>query len=406
MATQSNAIKFGFGNTGLLPQEEMLEISTKHQKLIIGIPKEDSEVENRVALTPEAVEILINNGHEVVIESNAGNAANYTDKDYSDKGGIILKEKKLIYQSDILLKVAPPTIDEIELVKEQQVIISSLVISSITKEYIQKLMAKKVTAIAYENIKDEFECYPIVRSMNSISGAQAVLIAAGFLSNAHKGKGVLLGGVVGITPAEVVILGSGPAAEFAIRAAKGLGAVVKVFDNSLHNLVELQNMFANQLQTSVFHPQVITKALKSADVVIATCHLFQEGSKYLITEDMVKGMKKGSVIVDIGIAYGNCIETSEARTQKNAYYTKHGVIHYCIPNLPSLVARTSSIALSNIFLPLLLQMGNKGGIVKKLKDDRGLRNGVYIFNGILVNKHISSFFDISASDIDLLMAAF
>jgi alanine dehydrogenase len=406
MSTQQNSIRFSFGKSGLLPQEEKLAVGNKFRKLSIGIPKENEQIETRIPLTPEAVEILVNNGHDVFIESNAGKVASYSDKNYSDRGGFIVHDRKAIYQADIILKVSPPALEEIELMKGQQTLLSSLVLNIQTIQYFQKLIEKKITSIAFENIKDENECYPVVRSMNAISGSTAVLIAAEYLSNSHGGKGVLLGGIAGITPAEIVILGANTAAEYAIRAAQGLGAVVKVFDNNIHELTKLQNTFGLNLQTSVFHPQVLLKALKSADVVICACHNYETDLSYLVTEDMVQSMKKGSVIVDIGIAYGCIIETSECRTLQNPSFVKHGIIHYSIPNLPSRVARTSSIALSNIFLPILLKTGRRGGITPLLKEDKGLRKGVYIFNGILTNPYIGRIFNIPSSDIDLLMAAF
>jgi alanine dehydrogenase len=267
-------------------------------------------------------------------------------------------------------------------------------------------MAKKVTAIAFENLKDESGCYPVVRSMNSISGTTSILIAAEYLSNEHGGKGVLMGGVTGVTPTEVVIVGAGTAAESAVRAAFGLGAFVKVFDNSVNSLVQMQNNLGMLLHTSVFHPQVLEKALKSADILIGARQSFDNGSRFYVTEDMVKGMKKGSVIVDISISHGGCIETSEYRTQQDPVYIKHGIIHYSIPNLPSRVARTSSIALSNVFLPIILETAESGGFIPQLKQDIGLRHGVYIFNGILTNQFIGNHLGISSSDIDLLMAAF
>jgi alanine dehydrogenase len=302
MCAQSSSIRFAFGKGGLLPQEEMLEVGKKQKKLIIGIPKEDDLIESRVPLTPEAVEILVNNGHEVIIESNSGSAAYYSDKDYSEKGGFLISDKHSVYQADIILKVAPLTSPEIKMLKGQQIILSSLLLTNQNEEYIRELMAKKVIAIAFENIKDDDGCYPVVRSMNAISGSTAVLIAAEYLSNARGGKGVLLGGIAGITPTEVVIIGAGTAAEYAVRAAYGLGAVVKVFDNSIQNLVQLQNLLGLQLQTSVFHPQVLGKALKSADVVIGAVQSFEKGSRFFVTEEMVQGMKKGSVIVDISIS--------------------------------------------------------------------------------------------------------
>jgi len=406
MCAQHSTLRFAFGKGGLLPQEEMLEVSKKQKKLIIGLPKENELIENRVSLTPEAVEILVNNGHEVIIESNSGKAANYSDNDYSERGGFIVKEKKSVYLSDVILKVSPLTAEEIEMLKGQQIIISSLLLVNQTEEYIRNLMAKKVTAIAFENIKDESGCYPVVRSMNSISGTTSILIAAEYLSNEHGGKGVLMGGVTGVTPTEVVIVGVGTAAESAVRAAFGLGAFVKVFDNSVNSLVQMQNNLGMLLHTSVFHPQVLEKALKSADVLIGARQSFDNGSRFYVTEEMVKGMKKGSVIVDISISHGGCIETSEFRTQQDPAYIKHGVIHYSIPNLPSRVARTSSIALSNVFLPIILETAESGGFIAHLKQDIGLRHGVYIFNGILTNQFIGNHLGISSSDIDLLMAAF
>jgi alanine dehydrogenase len=406
MCAQHSSLRFAFGKGGLLPQEEMLEVSKKQKKLIIGFPNEDETIESRVPFTPEAVEILVNNGHEVIIESNAGKAANYSDNDYSERGGFLVKDKRSVFQADVILKVAPLSIDEIELLKGQQTLLTSLLLINQTEEYVRNLMAKKITAFAFENIKDENDCYPVVRSMSSISGITSILIAAEYLSNASGGKGVLLGGVTGITPAEVVIIGAGTATEFAVRAAQGLGAFVKVFDNSVNDLVQLQNRVGSRLHTSVFHPQVLEKALKSADVLIGARQSSDKGPRFYVTEDMVKGMKKGAVIVDISISHGGCIETSEFRTQSDPVYVKHGITHYCIANLPSRVARTSSIALSNIFLPMLIKAGETGGFNSLLKEDIGLRHGVYIFNGILTNQFIGNHFGIASSDIDLLMAAF
>lgn len=398
--------KFSLPGGYLLPQEEMLEIGKKQQKLSIGVPKEDQKLESRVPLTPEAVEILSGNGHEVFIERGAGKAANYEDIDYSELGGIIVDRKEDIYHSDILLKIGAPTQAEVELMKSRQILISSLHRTHQSKELFQSLIRKKIIAIATESIKDANNCYPVTRSMSSIAGNTAVLIAAEYLSNTRGGKGVMLGGITGITPTEVLILGAGTAAEYAIRAAMGLGAFVKVFDQSVHRLRQLQNNIGVRLHTSVFHPRVIKKALKSADVLIGAIHLSEGGPRYYITEDMVKGMKKGSVIVDLSIDQGGCVETSECKVQTDPVFTRHGVIHYCVPNIPSRVARTASIAISNVFLPLLLEISDAGGINHKLKVDPGLRNGVYIFNGTLTNETIGRIYDLPSRDLNLLMAAF
>jgi alanine dehydrogenase len=398
--------RFTFGKASLMPQEEMLEVSKSKKQLTIGIPKELPKNESRVALTPEAVDQLVDTGHEVRIESGAGIPANYSNTDYSELGGYIVDNREEVYKSDIILKIAPMSLEEIDLLSERQVVISSLHLNNQTKDFIRKLIQKKATAIAFENIKDKHNCYPVVRSMSTIAGNTSILIAAEYLSNFRGGKGVMLGGIPGITPAEVVILGAGTAAESAVRAALGLGAQVKVFDNSVHRLRRLQNNIGQRIYTSVFHKQVMERTLRSADVLIGAMYLIEQGPRYIVTEDMIKEMKKGAVIVDISIDQGGCIETSECRTQADPVFTKHGVIHYCVPNLPSRVARTASIAISNVFAPLLMRMGEAGGLKQFLRDDAGVRNGVYIYNGILTNNFIGRHFDIPSKDIDLLMAAF
>lgn len=406
MEKKSSSSRFSLEKSGLMPQEEMLEVGTKRREISIGIPLESNKHESRLALTPQAVQLLVDQGHHVIIERNAGKNASYLNNHYSECGGHIVDDKKEVYHSDIVLKVAPLTDEEIDLLKGHQVVISSLNFSSQKENTIKKLMAKRITAIAFEKIKDKYECYPVVRSMSEIAGIASVLIGSEYLSNVNKGKGVLLGGITGITPAEVVILGAGTAAEFAARTAIGLGAEVSVFENSVHKLRRLQNYVGRRLSTSIFHPVVLEKSLKSADLVIGAMHLIEKGPRYLITEDMVKGMKNGSVIVDISIDHGGCVETSDIRDHGNPVYTAHGVIHYCVSNIPSRVARTATIALSNVFAPILMEIGDSGGLKHLLKNDQGLRKGVYLFNGILTNNYLGQRFGILSKDIDLLLAAF
>jgi alanine dehydrogenase len=405
-AANSPDSRFSIPKGALIPQEEMLEVGKKQKKLIIGLPHEDQKLECRIALTPEAVEILVGNGHDVLIENNAGKASNYANTEYSEKGAQIIDKKADIFQSDIILKVSPPTLEELDLFKGQQILFSNLHLPSQSKEFIEKLISKKITAIAFEKIKDANNIYPVTRSMSAIAGNTSVLIAAEYLSNQRGGKGVMLGGISGITPTEVIILGAGTAAEYAVRAAMGLGASVKVFDQSVNRLTHLQNNLGIRLHTSVFHPRVLKKSLISADVLIGAIHMVEKGPRYYVTEDMVKAMKKGSVIVDMSIDQGGCVETSVCRTQVDPVYTKHGVVHYCVPNIPSRVARTASIAISNVFLPLLLEMGAAGGLTKKLKEDGGLRHGVYVYNGTLTNEYIGQIFGLPSRDINLFMAAF
>jgi len=395
-----------FEKSSLLPQEEMLETARKRKSLIIGIPRESWIYENRVSLTPQAVELLVNQGHEVRIEQKTGQNASYSDTDYSECGGIILDDPKIVYQSDIILKVAPPTSEELTWLKGNQVLFSSLHVSTRKEDYFRELMRKKITAIGFENIKDKYDRFPVVRSMSEIAGLTSILLASEYLGSAHGGKGVLLGGITGITPTEVVILGAGTAAEFATRAALGLGAAVKVFDTSVHKLKRLQNYIGTRLQTSVFHPKVLEKALKSADVVIGAIHLVDESPRYYVTEEMVMKMKKGSVIVDISIDQGGCVETSECRDHGDPVVVKHGVIHYAVSNIPSRVARTASIALSNVFAPILMNISEAGGVKNFLREDPGLRKGVYLFNGILTNHYIGRKYGILSKDINFLLAAF
>ncbi len=399
---------FSLRKEGLMPQEEMLEVGNKHKKLIIGIPSENHSVESRVPLTPEAVEILTWQGHEVMLESRAGKAANYLDTDYSERGGIICEKRQEVFGGcDILLKINPPTLEEIGWKKDRQILISSFqVFSHCEEKYIRSLTQKKITAIAFEKIQDEHGCFPAVRSMSAIAGTTSMLIAAEYLSNMRGGKGVMLGGITGITPTEVVILGAGTAAEYAVRAAMGVGSEVKVFDQSVHRLRRLQSSVGQMIPTSIFHPKVIQKALRSADVLIGAIRREDSKQSYFITEEMVMEMKKGSVIIDVSIDRGGCIETSEMRTQVDPVFVKHGIIHYCVPNIPSRVARTASIALSNVFAPLIVGMGGMGNMGKHLKSSVGLRHGVYIYNGILVNETIGQRLGIPPKDINLLMAAF
>ncbi len=406
MTDPGNNSALNFGKNSLLPQEEMLETARKSKNLIIGIPKESWEHENRVGLTPEAVELLVNNGHEVRIESGAGKKANYSDTDYSECGGMISDNKKEVFNSDIIIKLSPVSEEEIGLLRGNQLLFSSLHVTSQNEKYFRELIRKRITGIAYENIKDKYDRFPVVRSMSEIAGITSILLASEYLSNTHQGKGVMLGGITGITPAEVVILGAGTAAEYAARAALGLGATVKVFDNSLHKLRRLQNYIGQRMHTSVFHPRVLEKALRSADVVIGAVHLVDEGPRYYITEEMVKSMKKGSVIVDISIDQGGCVETSECMDLAKPVHIKHGVVHYAVSNIPSKVSRTASIALSNVLAPIIMNVGDAGGIQNQLREDRGLRKGVYIFNGLLTNRFVGEKFGILSKDINLLLAAF
>lgn len=394
------------GSTAFMPKEEQLETAVRRKKISIGIPSDKKNDEKRVALTPEAVNLLVENENEVILQKGAGAGANYSDKDYAENGAIITDSPARVFSADAVIKVAPFTLQEVEYLKGNQIVMSFLNVLQLSEETLGKLIRKKVTAIALEKIRDDNGVMPVMESMSEISGVISVLIASDYLSNHHGGKGVLLGGITGVTPTEVVIIGANTAGEYAARAALGLGSVVKIFDPSLHNLRRFQNLINQRLQTSVFHPQVLKKALKSADVLIGAIELENLRPWYYITEDMVKSMKKGAVIIDLSIDRGGCIETTECRALRDPVYEKHGVIHFSAWNLPSRVARTASIALSNIFNPLFQNIAEAGGIIQLLKNDRGIRNGVYLFNGILTNETLGQRFGAMSKDLDLLISAF
>lgn len=394
-----------FGNTAFMPREELLEIRQQNKKIRVGIPLESEEGEKRIALTPEAVNLLVENGNEVLIQKGAGAGSNYNDSDFSEHGAQIVTSAA-VFDADVVIKVAPFSEQEAEKLKGHQVILSYLNVLKLSEETLAKLMKRKVTALSFEKIKDCDGMIPVVESMSEISGITSILIASEYLSNMHGGKGVMLGGITGITPTDIVIIGANTAGEYAARAALGLGARVKVFDSSVNKLRRFQNLVGQRLETSVFHPQVLLKSLKSADVLIGAIDLEDLRPWYYITEDMVRMMKKGSVVIDLSIDRGGCIETTECRALKDPVYEKHGVIHFSAWNLPSRVARTATIALSNIFTPLLQNLADSGGITRMLKNDHGLRNGVYIYNGILTNETLGQKFGILSKDIDLLQAAF
>ncbi|MBP1674066.1 MAG: alanine dehydrogenase [Bacteroidetes bacterium] len=395
-----------FGSTAFMPKEEQLETAVRHRKISIGIPSDKKNDEKRVALTPESVSLLVENDNEVIVQKGAGAGANYSDKDYSENGAVITESTARVFSADAVIKVAPFTSQEVEYLKGNQIVMSFLNVLKLSEETLGKLIRKKVTAIALEKMRDINGVMPVMESMSEISGVTSILIASDYLSNHHGGKGVLLGGITGVTPTEVVIIGANTAGEYAARAALGLGSVVKIFDPSLHNLRRFQNLINQRLQTSVFHPQVLKKALKSADVLIGAIELEDLRPWYYITEDMIKSMKKGAVVIDLSIDRGGCIETTECRPLRDPVYEKHGVIHFSAWNLPSRVARTASIALSNIFNPLFQNIAEAGGIIQLIKNDRGLRNGVYVFNGILTNETLGQKFGIISKDLDLLISAF
>ncbi|MFN5032325.1 MAG: alanine dehydrogenase [Flavobacteriia bacterium] len=403
MITDPEILKKLIEQGSLLPKEEMLEIGRKKGSLFIGIPKETSFQERRVALVPVAVSVLVANGHRVRVESKSGELASFSDRDYSEAGAEICYDPREVFECDIIFKVAPPSEEEVEMMPGGQTLISALQLSVQPKTILQKLMQKKVTAVAWDYIRDEAGVFPVVRTMGEIAGTTSVLIAGELLSSFPDGKGVMLGGVAGVTPTEVVVIGAGTVGEYAIRSALGLGAAVKVFDNSLSRLRRLQNDLGQRIYTSVLNPKVLGKALRRADVVIGALRAPLGRTPCVVTEEMIESMKVGSVVVDVSIDQGGCFETSHVTNHKEPTFVKHGVIHYCVPNIASRVSRTASFALSNIFLPILLDMGDQGGCRDLIKNDIGFRGGVYIYRGTLTSEVLGKVFDLRYKDIELLI---
>lgn len=385
--------------------EETLDIKPKGARLHIGIPKEVAFQENRIALTPDAVSVLISNGHEVVIEHNAGEAAHYSDKDYSEAGARIVYSREDVFKAPILVKSAPVVDEDLPLLQLNQMIISPIHLSVLKAELLQKMMEKRITAISFENLKDDSGTYPIVRSMSEIAGSAAILIAAQYLSSANHGKGVLLGGISGIAPTKVIIIGAGIVGEYSARAALALGASVKVFDNSVYRLKRLQNNIGQRLWTSVIEPRMLAKQLKTCEVAVGALSSETGRTPIVVTEEMVSGMRTSSVIIDVSIDRGGCFETSEITTHENPIFLKYGVIHYCVPNIPSGFARTASQAISNVLMPLLLEAGEDGGFEQMVWHQIHLRSGIYMFKGALTNFYLSERFGLKYTDLNLLIAS-
>lgn len=389
----------------MLPQEKLQAVGSKRKRLYIGIPKENSMQENRVALTPESVQLLVNNDHRVVVETGAGEASHFSDNEYSEAGAEIAYSTKQVYEADLILKVEPLVDEEMEYLKPRQVLISAMQLTVQPKNYIKNLMQKKVTAIAWDYIADESGVLPIVRSMGEIAGTTSIHIAAECLNNIN-GQGIMFGGITGVPPTSVVIIGAGTVGEYAARAGLGLGADVRVFDDSIARLKRLQTAIGQRISTSTLQPKVLAKALMRADVAIGAIRSEKGRTPCLVNEEMVRQMKPSSVIVDVSIDQGGCFETSRITTHDNPTYREHDVIHYCVPNIASRVSRTASHALSNVMGPIALKTGDEGGIENMIRNYLGIRNGVYLYNGTLTNSYLGESLGLPSKDLRLLLAAF
>lgn len=392
-----------FPGQQMMTQESPVKIEKKKQELIIGIPKETTMQENRVALVPNSVKHLVLNGHQVILTAGAGDKSSFSDLDYSEAGAKIVQENAEVYKADIIIKTTPPTIEEIDCFKSDQLLISPLQIPMVTREYLEKLKEKRVISIAMEYLQSEDKSFPVVRIMSEIAGVVAILTAAEYLSNSPDSRKVLLGGISGVPPAKVVILGAGIVAEHATRTAMSLGASVRIFDDDINAIMQLQNRIGQHLHTSTINPVYLQYQLLSADVLIGSVHSPDGRAPVIVTEDMVRSMKDGSVIIDVSIDQGGCIETSKMTTHDNPVYTEHGVVHYCVPNIPSKVSRTASIAISNILTPLIINAGKMNSYEALLYQNAGLRNGVYTYKGSVTNQYLANYFNLKYTRLDLLL---
>jgi len=403
MESGRKAIKALAREAALLPQEELLEAQRGHAELTIGIPAETSLQEKRVALVPEAVALLVAHGHQVLVETQAGSEAQFSDNDYSESGARIVYDRRQVFQANIVLKVEPPSLEEVALMGMRQTLISALQLSVQNEGLLEALSAKKTTAIAWDFVQNENGIQPLVRAMGEIAGNTAILLA-GELMASVSGQGTMLGGVSGVRPSEVVILGAGTVGEYATRSALGLGASVKVFDNSVHRLIRLQNAVGQRLWTSTLQPSVLEEALRTADVAIGAVRGSGSRAPMLVSEPMIAGMRERSIVVDVSIDRGGVFETSRLTSHERPTFIECGVIHYCVPNIPSRVSRTASKALSNIFAPMLLGIAGEGGVVPAIKDRNLISTGVYMFNGTLTNEEIAAERSLPWKPLDLLAA--
>ncbi|MEE9440166.1 MAG: alanine dehydrogenase [Saprospiraceae bacterium] len=407
MNIPSSPISFSsfFTESQFETQEERLAIDEQSGSVIIGVPMENPNLESRVALVPNSIRTLVGYGHKVMVQSGAGEKSNFSDHNYSEAGAIICTTANEVFKSDIIVKISPISIQELDMMHDGKVIISPIQLPTLSQEYFLKLQQKKITALAMEYIQAEDKSFPIVQITSELSGMVAIQTAAELLQNTKQGRGVLLGGVSGVPPAKVVILGAGLVGEFATKTALNLGASVRIFDNDITKIMRLQSAIGRQLHTSSINPVYLAYQLLSADVVIGAMHSTQGRTPILVTEEMVSKMKEGAVIVDISIDQGGCIETSEITTHQDPTFVKHGIIHYCVPNIASKVSRTASVAVSNIIIPLLVKAGSCLNIEELLYSSAGTRNGCYSYKGRITNEYISRRFELKYTNLDLLLTS-
>ncbi|WNJ18002.1 alanine dehydrogenase [Pontibacter sp. G13] len=395
-----------FPGSWAMPQELAVKSQKTRKSLRIGVPKETFYQENRVAITPDTVGVLVANGHQVFIEHEAGKGARYADTDFSEEGAVICyKVEDVFKQADIILKVSPLSKLELNLLRENQVLFSAVNLGSLSPDYLNALIKKNITAIGFEFYRSSDGSLPLVQMMSEIAGVSSIHIASELLTGHNEGQGILLGGITGIPPAEITIVGAGTVGFNAAQTAMGMGARVRIIDEEIYKLRRIEKELGINVYTSVAQRNYIREAVIASDVVIGAAYREGQRAPMVVSEDMIKEMKDGAVIIDVSIDQGGCIETSRVSTHDQPTFVKHGVIHYCVPNIASRVARTASIAISNILGPLLVQIGDSGGLDNLVKYNDGLKQGIYIYRRHLTKKNIANLFGMSMNyrDIELLI---
>jgi alanine dehydrogenase len=348
----------------------------------IGIPKERRPFEYRVGMTPTGVQMLCKQGHTCYIEHDAGLGAGFSDKEYDQAGGrIVYSPHEVFGRADLLLKVARPLLEEIEWLRPGTALTGFLHLGSTRKEKVDALMHNKITAIAYEQIVLPDGSVPIRRPLSQIGGRLVAQVGARLLQNNEGGKGILMGGVPGVPPAEVVILGGGIVGTYASRAFLGMGAHVTVLDTDLTALQGVDERSPG-VMTMISNPVNVARCTSYADILVGAVLIFGEQPPIVISRELVRSMKPRSVIMDISIDEGGCIETSRPTTHEKPTFIEEGIVHYCVPNMPSIVARTATYAYLNAAFPYISEIANQG-VDMAIRKDHALEHGVCTYRGDL-----------------------
>jgi alanine dehydrogenase len=368
----------------------------------IGIPKEDPRHEKRIALTPAAVHTLISMGANVYIEKDAGEAAHFSNIKYEEVGAKIVYTSDEIYgRSDILVKIATPTESEIDRLMDSQVLFSALHLAVAKPKLLESLLKHNICAIAIELLEDGKGSMPVLQAMSEIAGQMSIQVASRYLESDNNGRGILLGGLTAVPPASIVILGAGTVGQAAARMALGVGAQVIVLDKDLERLRAIEQRFNYRIMTGLVNEYNIRKALKFADVLIGAVLIKGEKTPHIVTEEMVKTMKPGSVIIDVSIDQGGCIETSRPTTIDSPIYVVHNVIHYCVPNMSSGVARSATYAITNSLLPFISEI-IENGCKNAPRINPGLAKGICTYKGYCTHNPTAKSFGVKFTEINTL----